>query len=287
MNEQSTTTKISSLPNDNDVDEIQSASSTTDSSKTQNLLPNSIVYKTARDQFFKDLQHEKDKDRWSAKCKLCEGTKRVVDKLGVTSNFTRHVKQYHKKDYEEWAKTNEYKQNKLSTKKNRITNSFQRKSAPSAGQLYGENHPRQIELSSAIVDNLIINLGLPISIVERPAFVDFMRKMDPKFSITSRRTLSRKTIPDLYDKMIDQLKLFCSKSVFLSLALDIWSDRRKRSFFAITGLIYFLNENNTIIYFLNLQYIQSSMVILKHMFYVFLPSGIAILAHYYLKNMKK
>ena len=33
------------------------------------------------------------------------------------------------------------------------------------------NHPRQIQLSKSIVDNIILNLGLLLAIVERDAFI--------------------------------------------------------------------------------------------------------------------
>ena len=89
----------------------------------------------------------------------------------------------------------------------------------------------------AIVNDLIIKLGLPLSILERPAFINFMKTIHPQFIMTSRRTLSRTTIPSLYEKMQDQLKAFCSTATFLSLTVDIWSDRRLRSFFAATGMV--------------------------------------------------
>jgi hypothetical protein len=64
-----------------------------------------------------------------------------------------------------------------------------------------------------------------------------MNTVDPKFTITSRRTLSRTTIPHLYNAMNDELKKFCNQSQFISLTLDIWTDRRLRAFFAMTGMI--------------------------------------------------
>jgi hypothetical protein len=237
MDQQISSAEISSLSSDElEMQEVRPTSTTTDSFESSSS--SSAVYKTARDQFFEDLQRENDKDRWSAKCKLCKKSKIIIDKLGVTSNFTRHVKQYHKDEYNQWL--NNSKKADLTGQKNKITNHLKKKYSP-VGPSYGENHPRQVELSSAIVDDLIINLGLPLSIVEKPAFVNFMQKVDSKFAITSRRTLSRTTIPALYDQMNNRLKMFCSKAVFLSLALDIWSDRRKRSFFAITGLIFLQN----------------------------------------------
>lgn len=103
---------------------------------------------------------------------------------------------------------------------NKITNHFDKKIQPVV--TYGLNHPRQVELSNSLVTDLIIRLGLPISIVERQAFISFMKKVDWKLTMTSRIAISRKTIPGLYDKMNDQLKNFYSTATFLSLALDVY-----------------------------------------------------------------
>ncbi|CAF3849642.1 unnamed protein product [Rotaria magnacalcarata] len=173
--------------------------------------------KTARDKFFKDLQYETEK------------------KDGVTSNFTRHARECHKQAFDIWVRELNESKSVSSTKSvNKITNHFE-KTSRSSHSTYNANHPRQMELLMGVVKNLIIKLGLPLSIVERPAFIKFMETVDPKFVLTSRRTLTRTTIPLLYEKMHDQLKMFCSTATFLSLALDVWSDRRLRSFCVITA----------------------------------------------------
>ena len=207
-------------PSSSDEVEIQEQESTMNATTiSQCLLSNSKLRKTARDQFFEDLQREEDKNRWSAKCLLCESNKRVMDKIGVTSNFTRHVRQYHQEEYEEWAHQSE--RTRSVSQGNKITNYCSRKTGSPDRASYGPNHSRQVELSMAIVNDLIISLGLPLSIVERTTFINFMKKVDPKFTIESRRTITRKTIPSLYDKMNDHLMKFCSTATFLSLALDV------------------------------------------------------------------
>ena len=195
---------------------------------SDNSSSGSDMATTARDKFFEYLRHEENKNRWSAKYLLCKKNKRVIDMIGVTSNFTRHARTYHKEQYEQWLI--ECKRIKSIPVHNKITNHFRKKSQSSVRQTYGSNHPRQMELSMAIVNDLIISLGLPVSIVERGAFVNFMRKVDVKFTMMSRRTMTRTTLPSLYEKMNDHLRNFCSTATFLSLALDVWSDRRMRSF---------------------------------------------------------
>ena len=80
MYQQISTTESSSLSNDElEMQEIQPIITTTDGSESSSS--SLIIHKTARDQFFEDLQLEKDKDRWSAKCLLCKKSKTIIDKL--------------------------------------------------------------------------------------------------------------------------------------------------------------------------------------------------------------
>ncbi|CAF3300822.1 unnamed protein product [Rotaria socialis] len=134
------------------------------------------------------------------------------------------------------VKSSESSQVKSDQVKSSESSQVKKSSLPSSSkQSYPAGHQRQQQLHDAIVQNLMIELGLPLSLVERPEFIKFISAVAPKFSITSRRTLRRTTIPNLYNKMNDLLKQFCSTAQYISLTLDIWSDRRARSFFSITG----------------------------------------------------
>ncbi|CAF1482350.1 unnamed protein product [Rotaria magnacalcarata] len=191
------------------------------------------IPKTIKNNFFINIT--KYETNWSGECILCK--KIQYDSIGVTSNMNRHVKSQHKTAYHEWINQLDQLSNKSQKRMSDVfmkTNETKRKSSNSKS-FYNNNHPRPIQLSQSILENLIVDLGLPLSIVERDAFIKFMSVIDPKFAITSRRTLSRTTIPRLFTAMNDELKKFCNQSNFISLTLDIWTDRRLRAFFAMTG----------------------------------------------------
>ncbi|CAF3421519.1 unnamed protein product [Rotaria socialis] len=177
------------------------ASSTDESPATKSLE------KTARDQFYTDIKMTNETKSWEATCKICKS--KIRGTKGVTSNYNRHAKDFHPSEYESW-------QEQLHSR-------------------YSTIHSRQAELQKSIVENLIIELGLPLSLIERSGFITFMSNVDPKFSTISRRTLTRTILPDLYTKMLHGLKSFCSMATFISLTLDLWTDRRQRVFFALTG----------------------------------------------------
>ncbi|CAF4794697.1 unnamed protein product [Rotaria sp. Silwood1] len=214
-------------------------SSTSDNSTETTSQTIVDIPKTVRDKFYVNIKTYET--NWSGQCILCNKIK--YDNKGVTSNINRHVKSQHGKEYQEWLTQLNESSNKDQKKiydlfiKNNET-----RTSPFSNFYYNNNHPRQIQLSKSIVENLIIDLGLPLSIVERQPFIKFMNTKDPKFTMTSRRTLSRTTIPRLYNAMNDELKKFCNQSQFISLTLDIWTDRRLRAFFAMTGHAFVDNE---------------------------------------------
>ncbi|CAF3285043.1 unnamed protein product [Rotaria sp. Silwood2] len=221
------------MPSDTTETSLQSsivvsgtASSTDVSSATKS------VEKTARDQFYTDIKMMDEKKSWQATCKICKGTIRGTK--GVTSNYNRHIKDFHPTEYKSLQ---EQLQSISLTGQKKITDTItvQKVKYYSSSSTYSNIHPRQVELQKSIVENLIIELGLPLSLIERPAFINFMSHVDPRFSTISRRTLTRTILPNLYTKMLDGLKSFCSIATSISLTLDLWTDRRQRAFFALTG----------------------------------------------------
>jgi hypothetical protein len=193
------------------------------------------VEKTVRDQFYTNIKIMNEKNSWEATCKICKSTVRGTK--GVTSNYNRHIKESHKSQYDLWQ---EQLQSNNLTRQKKITDTLAvqhvKHSSGASNSMYSSNHPRQIILQKSIVEDLIIELGLPLSLIERSSFIKFMNHVDPRFTMISRRTLTRTILPNLYSQMMDRLRSFCSFTKFISLTLDLWTDRRQRAFFALTGM---------------------------------------------------
>ncbi|CAF1546150.1 unnamed protein product [Adineta ricciae] len=158
----------------------------------------------------------------------------VANTIGVTSNLDRDVKTHHRVEFDQWSR----QLNKDDPNQTKLVDFVARKiqSSPCLMQSYPGNHERLHELQNenATTQDLIIDVGFALSLVERPGFLRFMDKTDSKLSMISRRTLSRTTIPALYNKMNESLKQFCSSSEYISLTLDIWASKRMRPFLSIT-----------------------------------------------------
>ena len=86
-----------------------------------------------------------------------------------------------------------------------------------------------------IVNMLIVELGLPMSIVDRPAFSRAMHIVDPHFSMPSRRSITRSTLPALHEQMVIDIKSRCLTANHVAASLDCWTDRRMRPFFSVTA----------------------------------------------------
>ena len=53
---------------------------------------------------------------------------------------------------------------------------------------YGVHHPQQKAITMAIIDDLIVQCNLPLSIVEHPNFRHFMSVVDSKYVPVARST---------------------------------------------------------------------------------------------------
>ena len=96
------------------------------------------------------------------------------------------------------------------------------------------NNRRQQQLNSSIIQNLIVDMSLPLSIVERDSFKKFMHDVDPRYKMISRRSIVRSHLPNAYARCAEKMRGLCNQSSHVSLTLDIWTDRRMRSYLGIT-----------------------------------------------------
>ena len=70
---------------------------------------------------------------------------------------------------------------------------------------YGNKNPGQLELTRMIVQDLIIDLGLPLSTVDYPAFLRAMNTIDPKFTVLSRRSLCSEVLPAALEQIMGKV----------------------------------------------------------------------------------
>lgn len=70
---------------------------------------------------------------------------------------------------------------------------------------YGEGVPKKKHLDNLLMKMIVMDLQ-PMSIVEDRGFRRFLHGLDPKYVMPSRRDITRKHIPELYEMAVKQLR---------------------------------------------------------------------------------
>ena len=99
---------------------------------------------------------------------------------------------------------------------------------------YGPRHNDQLKINAALVD-LIVDCGLPISIVENEAFHKFANVMHPKYKLPRRSQIIGDMLPKLRDQTRERVLKELSRAQKVALTMDIWTDRRMHSYIALTA----------------------------------------------------
>ncbi|CAF2937630.1 unnamed protein product, partial [Rotaria sp. Silwood2] len=163
-----------------------------------------------------------ENNRTNGLCKLCH--RNYKDKSGIYSNFLKHFKRVHRFEYDQLFN----RDNAFLMEENGELNDTQT-IFDLTNTKYKEN---RIVLS--IAKNLIVRCNLPLNLVEKAAFRDFLKDCNFKFPCISSKKLKRTIIPSLVDIVRKRIQDVLSTTEYVTLTVDLWSDRRCRSFIGLT-----------------------------------------------------
>lgn len=151
----------------------------------------------------------------SGKCKICQ--RDYPDRLGSTGNFHKHLKRKHHTQYEE---------SKI-TDPNPIENDT---------DSISDNLPSNvIKINKLILEELIIRCNVPSSIIEHTAFRKFLKTLAPKWKPASSRHFTKTLLPSLTVDTKNKIKDLLTTVEHICITVDVWTDRRGRSFIGLTG----------------------------------------------------
>lgn len=106
----------------------------------------------------------------------------------------------------------------------------------SAGDVtYSSGHPRQTAITNSIVMDLIVKCSMPLSIVDNNNFRQFLHVLDPKYTPVARSTITSSKLPQLVETAKERIKEKLEAASFVSITVDIWTDRRMRAYFGSTA----------------------------------------------------
>ncbi|XP_026284719.2 zinc finger BED domain-containing protein 4-like [Frankliniella occidentalis] len=174
-----------------------------------------------------------------ARCKTCS---RILQTPGkTTTTLSRHLERWHKKLYNEYTKEQEKK--KLAIAK-RSKGKFKKlKGQPSITDAFKKvtTFPRDNKQAKKITRKILEMIALdyqPISIVEDKGFRALINLLEPRYVLPSRKWLSGKGLPDLYQeirgKIQEEIDGDLSAITSLSFTVDGWSSRSKEGYLSLT-----------------------------------------------------
>lgn len=157
----------------------------------------------------------------SGQCKLCE--KIYSDSTASTGNFHKHLKRKHNTQYEEMKSSDPItSKTDINEQSENLTNNTNK-------------------INQAILEDLVVKCNLPPAIIEHIAFRNFLKTFAPKWKCTSSRHFTNALLPSLMNSIQDKVKSLLNDVNHLSITVDVWTDRRGKSFIGITG--HFLDVN--------------------------------------------
>lgn len=168
-------------------------------------------------------------DRINALCKLCGKNYKEIG--GVTSNFLKHLKRLHVREYDQLFFGEQHKGSPTSSPNVEGQN---------GGADVSEKR-KQNRLSSSIVKNLVVKCNLPLNIVENGAFRNFMKECSSKWQPISAKTIKNNFVPSFVDKVRKEIEEKLNGVSHVTLTVDAWTDRRTRSFLGVT--VHYLDLN--------------------------------------------
>ena len=106
--------------------------------------------------------------------------------------------------------------------------------APKAIERFSRKNPESIRITDSVIKDLIIGEGLPVQLVESHGFLNFLQVVQPKYEFPTRKTVW-KIIEEMVKQLEEKFRERLSAVPCVSITLDLWSDRRMRSFIGITA----------------------------------------------------
>ncbi|CAF1525832.1 unnamed protein product [Rotaria sordida] len=166
-------------------------------------------------------------NRISGHCQLCNQD--YKDKVGIFSNFIKHLKRKHLPEYEQ-------------TFNKQDEGLLEEEIIEGGGRPTIElstNKFKQTRINLAITKHLIIKCNFPLNLVENNAFRDFIKECNVKWIPVSAKHVKHNTIAQFKEKVNTIIYDTLNAVDHVTLTVDGWTDRKCRSFLGVT--CHFIN----------------------------------------------
>ncbi|UJR19235.1 hypothetical protein I4U23_022364 [Adineta vaga] len=152
-----------------------------------------------------------EKDRINGYCTSCK--KDYKDQKGIYSNFVKHLKRKHIRDYERLFP---FEGEVILEETNGVDDD------QAATVDLPNSKAKQKQIITSITKNLIIKCNLPLNIVEHVGFRDFLKECIFKCELISSKRIKRVIIPSFTNNVLDKIHETLSNVSDLTLTIDGW-----------------------------------------------------------------
>ncbi|XP_066966369.1 zinc finger BED domain-containing protein 4-like [Macrobrachium rosenbergii] len=167
----------------------------------------------------------------TVKCLIC---KQTLAYNKTTSSMMKHIQSKHPLQYAEQKENNVPASDATLPQPQAI---FAQQTLPDVfakKEGYKEGGLKKQQLDKLLIKMIATDLQ-PISIVEDKGFKNFVHGLDPRYVMPSRRDLTRKYLPALYEEAVKQVQGDLRDTPHVSLTTDLWTSRQTRGFITVTA----------------------------------------------------
>lgn len=174
----------------------------------------------------------------------------MLRNCGNTTNFLTHIKKQHEVEFKRYLNDSsdsdceELCSEKSNTLKNFTDFVSEKKSMKNLFKNiipYDKNSKKKKNLDQKLA-MMIAKDFQPLSLVEDEGFRDFVKALNPKYEIISRKILTNSVLPECYEMAKKNLKNLLEKAHAVSLTIDGWTSNANESYVGIT--CHFFEENS-------------------------------------------
>ncbi|XP_076028560.1 zinc finger BED domain-containing protein 4-like [Oratosquilla oratoria] len=101
-------------------------------------------------------------------------------------------------------------------------------------QAYPDGSEKKKNIDSHLLKMIVSDMQ-PLSLVENKGFQEFVKVIDPRYVLPSRRELMRTQFPSLYEKQKQQVREELEGASYVALTSDLWTSRQTKSFLSVTA----------------------------------------------------
>lgn len=166
-------------------------------------------------------------DESRAKCKVCQSTVKTAKN---TTNLFAHLRNKH--PVENAAAMKEKADAPKSKRQEETQQSIP--SLLSSAQPYGRSSAKKQKLDASLLLMLTKDMQ-PARIVEDDGFRHFVKELDSRYELPSRRTIMRDMLPKVYTDEKQLLMNELMETSFVALTTDIWTSSQTQAYLSVTA----------------------------------------------------